>query len=77
MKRQLKRNSDGTTYNNVLPVLSTHVRLAYVMMPEVRKKLRVTLRTMERYILGKARSDRIRQITGFNNIAKSVMKRMW
>lgn len=65
----------------VLPTI-TYACETWIMTPKVRNKLRVTVRAMERYILGKTRRDRIRnttvrKLTGFNDIVKSVMKRKW
>lgn len=54
----------------------------WVMEARVRNKLRVTVRGMERYIIGKTRRDRVRNTwvrnkTRFKDIVKIVMKRKW
>lgn len=65
----------------VLPTI-TYGCETWIMETRVRNKLRVTVRGMERYMLGKTRRDRVRNSwvrknTGFKDIVKVIMKRKW
>lgn len=78
VKIELKRKLWEMT---VLPAL-TYACETWTLSNKVINKLRTTVRAMERYIIGKTRRDRIRNViirrkTGFKDIIKVVLERKW